>query len=293
MERITPILIEHFDAEPTVTMCAQAVDALEAGSILLLPYLSFKLLAEETQFLTAQAVEPKRKNVSYDWRLQKTKGDSYIGELHQKLQQLLARYANQANILVNSLFPHYTKSIQLARTSYRPVEAFDRTNLSNRKDDRLLHTDAFPASPTQGWRILRVFSNINLNREPRVWRVGENFEKVAARFLPHLKTKNSLVRHLLNSVNITRGLQTNYDAAMLQLHDLMKKDQAYQDDPLNQMIELPAETTWLVFTDQVPHAVISGQFCLEQTFYLPVQAMTYPERSPLKILERLMNKPLV
>ena len=38
-------------------------------------------------------------------------------------------------------------------------------------------------SPTHGERILRVFCNVNPSGKPRVWKVGEPFEKVAERFL--------------------------------------------------------------------------------------------------------------
>jgi hypothetical protein len=37
---------------------------------------------------------------------------------------------------------------------------------------------------------------------------------------------------------------------------------------------------------------MSGQFAFEQTFYLPVNAMKDPERSPLRVLERLTGRTL-
>ena len=44
----------------------------------------------------------------------------------------------------------------------------------------------------------------------------------------------------------------------------------------------------MAFTDQVSHAAMAGQYQLEQTFLLPVEAMSDPERSPLcERLERL------
>jgi hypothetical protein len=38
---------------------------------------------------------------------------------------------------------------------------------------------------------------------------------------------------------------------------------------------------------------MAGQYQLEQTFLLPVDAMTQPERSPLRILERIKQRLLV
>jgi hypothetical protein len=49
----------------------------------------------------------------------------------------------------------------------------------------------------------------------------------------------------------------------------------------------------MCFTDQAMHAALSGQFCLEQTFHLPIEALSHPERSPLKVLERMAGRPLV
>jgi hypothetical protein len=49
----------------------------------------------------------------------------------------------------------------------------------------------------------------------------------------------------------------------------------------------------MAFTDQVSHAAMAGQYQLEQTFLLPVDAMRAPEGSPLRVLERLMGRRLV
>jgi hypothetical protein len=80
---------------------------------------------------------------------------------------------------------------------------------------------------------------------------------------------------------------------MLQLHDLMKADNAYQRDAPQTAFDFPAGSTWMAFTDQVSHAAMAGQYQLEQTFLLPVDAMVSPERSPLRILERLMKRALI
>jgi len=57
-------------------------------------------------------------------------------------------------------------------------------------------------------------------------------------------------------------------------------------------VAFPAGATWLCFTDQVLHAALSGHSALEQTFHLPVDAMARPERSPLRVLERLTGRVL-
>ena len=60
---------------------------------------------------------------------------------------------------------------------------------------------------------------------------------------------------------------------MLQLHDLMKADTAYQADAPQTAFDFPAGSSWIAFTDQVSHAAMAGQYQLEQTFLLPVEAM--------------------
>nr|MDQ2993708.1 Kdo hydroxylase family protein [Pseudomonadota bacterium] len=52
-------------------------------------------------------------------------------------------------------------------------------------------------------------------------------------------------------------------------------------------------STWLVYSDQASHAAMSGQFMLEQTFYLPVTAMLHEQRAPLRVLENALGRSLV
>lgn len=80
---------------------------------------------------------------------------------------------------------------------------------------------------------------------------------------------------------------------MLRLHDGMKADEQYQRQAVREEIAFPAGTTWIVYTDVALHAAISGQHALEQTFHLPVDAMRNPERSPLRILQRITGHELV
>jgi hypothetical protein len=98
---------------------------------------------------------------------------------------------------------------------------------------------------------------------------------------------------LLALVRVTKTPRTRYDALMLQLHDLMKEDEAFQKGSPQTAMDFPAGSTWLAFTDQVSHAATAGQYQLEQTFLLPVEAMREPHRAPLRILESLKGRRLV
>ena len=176
-------------------------------------------------------------------------------------------------------------------TSFRPAEIAGRAS-SWRKDDTRLHVDAFPSRPLQGLRILRVFSNVHPSA-PRMWRVGEPFEQVAKTFLPRVAGQSALSSWMLQTLHITKGRRTPYDHLMLGIHDGMKADERYQSGSAQSSLPIPAGATWACYTDSVSHAAMSGQFAFEQTFYLPVEAMQDPARSPLRVLEQLTGRSLI
>jgi hypothetical protein len=270
---------------------AEAARVVEAGGLILLPRLAFPLAVAEQGLLVANCVNRRSKHVSFDLNSGLVRGASVGPDQTGALGRMLERYARQSLALVRALFPRYAQALQVARTSFRPIEASGRPS-SWRKDDRRLHVDAFPSSPNQGRRLLRVFSNINPDGEDRVWNVGEPFETLARRFQPGIARRWPGYAHLLRALGITRGLRTEYDQIMLRLHDRMKADLAYQASAVSTCLLLAPGSTWIVQTDAVSHAALSGQFMLEQTFLLPVAAMVDPGRSPLRILERLVGRPL-
>lgn len=267
------------------------IDALENGRVLFFPRLNFQVLAEELALLRPELLSPKTKNISLNPGTNQLRGGHGSSEEIQGLHSLLNRFAEQARQLIYRMFPDYQHHLQTGRTSYRPAEVSNR-KMSYRKDDRRLHIDAFPSSPNQGQRILRIFSNINPHNQPRIWRIGEPFPNVAKRFLPQVKRPWRGTAKLLKLLKITKTLRTEYDHLMLQIHDKMKADKAYQQEAPQIEIHFPSGSSWVVQTDQASHAAMSGQHMLEQTFYLPVTAMKNSQRSPLKILESLTGRQL-
>src|SRR5438045_3179613 len=140
--------------------------------------------------------------------------------------------------LVAQLFPAYAPHLRAAPASLRPQSVSDRKQ-SVRADDRRLHVDAFPSRPNYGERILRVFANVNPHGEPRVWRVGEPFEDVARRFVPRAKPYSAWHARVLDALGVTKSLRSEYDHLMLQIHDRMKSDEAYQRDCPQLRFEFP------------------------------------------------------
>ena len=58
-------------------------------------------------------------------------------------------------------------------------------------------------------------------------------------------------------------------------------------------LHFPAGSVWVCFSDQTSHAVMSGQYMLEQTLHLPAARQYNPDSSPLAILSRLTGRKLV
>jgi hypothetical protein len=269
----------------------EQTEALESGNVLLCRDLRFDVEPGEAGLFTP-AMLGSAKNASFDPARGRLRGASLDGDQADALVGMMRRFSDAAASLVDALCPHYRGRVVRGRASFRPAEIAGRAS-SWRKDDTRLHVDSFPATPSGGRRILRVFSNVNPEGRPRTWRVGDEFEAVARRFAPALRLPLPGAGHVLALLRITKSPRTPYDALMLQLHDCMKQDDAFQSSSPQTRVDFPSGSTWLAFTDHVSHAAMAGQYQLEQTFLLPVDAMLEPARAPLRILERLKGRRLV
>jgi hypothetical protein len=290
MTRIRQVSEIHWSGQAPPEAVSAAGPALEAGDLLLLPTLRFEIESAEA-VLFDPSILGSSKNASYDPASGRLGGTSATGLDAEALRGFIQRFSEGAASLVAALLPAYRDRITRGRASFRPAEIAGRVT-TWRKDDSRLHVDSFPATPSGGRRILRVFSNVNPEGRPRAWRVGDDFEKVAERFAPQLRMPLPGAGRLLALARVTKTPRSAYDAMMLQLHDRMKADETFQKESPQSRVDLPAGSTWLAFTDQVSHAATSGQYQLEQTFLLPVEAMREPERSPLRVLERIKQRRL-
>jgi len=265
--------------------------AVEAGQVLYFPRLAFEVLPTERALLREGMLSPKSRNVSLgaDGVL---KGAGGSAAEQAQLAAMVVRFRQQALQLIDGLLPEYRGRLRFAPTSFRPRQVETRRQ-SVRADDQRMHVDAFPSRPNYGERILRVFANINPMGVPRVWRVGDDFETVARQFLPRAKPYRLWQAKALNALHVTKSLRSEYDHLMLQLHDAMKRDEAYQKSGAQVTVPFAAGSVWVCYSDQATHAVMSGQFMMEQTLYLPPGREADPQASPLAILTRLVGRPLV
>lgn len=294
-EQLHTLDIKDLDSLST-TNKRLALASLESGNVIYFPSYSFALqISEKSELLSDKILDGKHKNISFDYPSQRLGGfhqNSDNPNLATLLKAFMHRYAEFAKQLVDTVIPRYQETLHWGRTSYRPAEIKGRA-ISKRKDDTRLHIDSFPATPVNGRRILRVFCNVNPYDEPRVWHLGEPFAKVLERFAPSIPTYNRTRAKLLHLFKATKTLRSPYDHYQLNLHDNMKLNDEYQQAAKKQRVDFPAQSTWIVFTDHVSHAALGGQFLLEQTFYLPVDAMANPNLSPLKHWEKERSTALV
>ena len=277
-------------------------ELLERGQILFFRELPFHLPAEDQRFLREQEWSELRmhKNVSYRPSEDVLRGVSGRAETVSRLQSIFRNYSAQViEFLAKFLEPYAGKWI-LDFASFRPLEEEGRDLPLHKRND-LLHVDAFPSRPTRGGRILRVFTNLN-PAKPRVWQTTEGFEALAAKYakpagLQEIAEDDSFLGRTVQNWGAKLGLgalgRTPYDMFMLRFHDYLKENAAFQKDCPKARLEFPPLATWIVFTDCVAHAVMSGQYAIEQTFLIPPESLVKPESAPYRILENIAGQPLI
>ena len=274
----------HTPNDASASSLQDNLQSLEEGKILYLPNTAPEVDSTKRDALEADILDGKHKNLSFDAKKNRLGGlnKKLIGTKQEEfLHAFMDDYSQYAFQLLCTYLPFYQDALLWGRTSYRPMEILGR-NSSKRKDDTRLHVDAFPSTPVNGNRILRVFSNINFDGKSRDWMVGEPFSQVLNTFYPRITPYRKNIAKLMHLIKATKSLRSNYDHTMLQLHDRMKLDDQYQQQVNKTPVSFPALSSWVVFTDHVSHAALGGQYLLEQSFYLPVAAMANPKHSPMQ-----------
>jgi hypothetical protein len=121
------------------------------------------------------------------------------------------------------------------------------------------------------------------------WRIFENI----AKHLPRVKPYSAFQAKVLNQLGLTKSFRSEYDHLMLQIHDAMKSDSDYQKNSNQVEFGFMPGDVWVCFSDQTSHAAMSGQYMMEQTYNLPVEALYDTSSSPLAILENKSKRKLV
>jgi hypothetical protein len=279
--------------------CAQ----LEAGDILFFPETPILVPGGDLAFLLGhqQVGGAYHKNIAYRPLEDRITGfEAADSKISDRLRGIMQRYSRDVIGFLQRFLGPYQAHWKVDYASYRPEEEEDR-DLALRKRNDLLHTDAFPTRPTQGDRILRFFNNIN-PQKTRNWITTETFDVLIDKMragklngggsvpLPSSmdvsRVKRALAR--LGFGALAPSLKRSpYDEFMMRFHNYLKENSSFQQNCPKQRWEFPPGSSWMVYTDMVSHAVLSGQFALEQTLIVSRQAMVAPEKSPYEVLSRV------
>lgn len=273
---------------------------LECGNVLFFPVTPFAIPDEAENFLRnlTFAGGSVHKNIAYRTMTDRITGiDSGIAQA-ERLRTVMREYSHSVISFAKQLLPEYAAGWKLDYASFRPLEEQGRDLPLNKRND-LIHTDAFPSRPTNGDLILRVFTNIHPSK-PRRWVITDPFPVLAEKYADEagLQQIASCGKLRNRSAQLLKGLglpvvpRSPYDRFMLHFHEYLKRNSDFQENCPKYCFDFPPGSTWLTFTDVVPHSVHSGQHALEQTFVIAQQSLADPRQAPVAILERLSERPL-
>jgi hypothetical protein len=276
-----------------------ACATLERGGVIFFPTSPFHFAPDDRKFLLAQEQinSGYHKNISYRPLRDRVAGfKPRLPEDSDRLKSILSGFHNQATFFLRSFVAPYAAHWKPDTVSFRPIQEYGRKARLHARND-LVHVDSFPVRPTYGDRIFRVFVNIN-EREPRVWNTSDTFEKLAKQFAREVRAPGPLDKkpehNELISVLKLFGLKTSffspYDLWMHRFHNFLKENYQFQSTCRKDRWEFPPNSAWLVFTDYVSHAVLSGQFALEQTTIVSKEDLVSPEDAPINVLARLYEQ---
>jgi hypothetical protein len=274
-------------------------ERLERSEIVYFARAPFALpVGDDRQFLLGQKLRTGSKNISFDPTAGRAQGFQRGSRAAaERLRELLADFSRSVTGWLAEALPHYSEAWDLDRVSFRPVEEATRKQRLKARND-LLHFDAFPNRPTQGRRILRCFANINPSK-PRVWITSDSFATLLKRYgrdvgLPgqHAPTWGQRLREpMLRIFRAGRPRRSDYDAFMLRFHDFLKANADFQEKCMKRYWAFPPGSAWLVFTDAVSHAALRGRFALEHSCFVSPDALLWPEKAPVALLNRACNLP--
>jgi hypothetical protein len=309
-----------FDGQfPTIEQCARYTErlqlqypseaaqfraVLERGDILFFPDGGFEIPASVRTALMGAAQDARsfHKNIAY-----KPNKDQVSGLVDRAGSEIvrgaMREYSRCALDFMKRILPDYARAWKVDYASFRSIEERGRELPLTKRND-LLHVDAFPTRPVFGDLILRCFTNVSPGQS-REWMTSDPFATLA----PKEAAKAGLARYAKTAGSalhkVRRGLagrlaqaglpvvdRSPYDAFMLHFHDWLKGNREYQENCPKYWFSLPPGSTWLVFTDMVPHAVLGGRLAFEQTVIVPRNSLENPMSAPSAILEKIAGRVL-
>jgi hypothetical protein len=280
-------------------------DSLERGAVVFFPESPVALPeAEDLEFFRQEL--PKRlklKNISFHPEEGRTRGlDGDDAEMVERVNRVLINISDDIAAFLGKVAPRLTDNWTVGTCSFRPMQEQGR-NLSAHASNELIHVDAGAYGATHGDRILRFFINVN-PVEDRVWATKGSFPELFAEHgeraelgyrnagpgflsrgpLDHLRS--GFINLAARGVPVLKILDSSpYDRAMRKFHNYMKDTPAFQQQQQgHQEFRFPPFSAWMVYTDMVSHACLSGQHAFIHTSLVRLENCHLPEMAPINIM---------
>ena len=280
-------------------------DSLERGSIVYFPQSPVALpAAQDLEFFRQELPWLlKHKNISYHPEDGRTRGlDSADADVVERVNRVLKSVSADIAVFLGKVAPRLTDNWTVGTCSFRPLEEQGR-DLSAHASNELIHIDAGAYGATHGDRILRFFINVNPQAE-RVWATKGRFPELFAEHgeraqlghqnagtgylskgpLDHLRS--GMINLAALAVPVLKVLDSSpYDRAMRKFHNYMKDTPSFQQQHQgHQEFHFPPFSAWMVYTDMVSHACLSGQHAFVHTSLVRLENCHMPEMAPINIL---------
>jgi hypothetical protein len=302
-------MLQTFDqARLAVAGPADLSDALEQGAIVFFPRSPVPLPSDkDLEFFRVELPNLlKLKNISYHPEAGTVSGlDVADKATAERVRRVLTRVSDNIGQFLQSRMPGLTRDWSVGTCSFRPIQEKGR-NLKPHASNELVHVDAGAYGATNGDRILRFFINVN-PAEDRVWASKGTFPEVYRRYgdAAGIKVAHPPARYLQKGpldhlrTGMLKGVaalglpkarvldSSPYDRVMRRFHNFMKDTPAFQQDRQgHEDFRFPPFSAWMVFTDMVSHASVSGQHAFVHTSIVRLSSCRKPELAPYNILRQ-------
>ena len=300
-------MLETFDQKQLDSLQPDDIsDALERGSIVYFPKSPVPLPSDQDlEFIRNELPSLlKLKNISYHPEAGKVRGlDSQDAEVTERVTRILRQVSADITRFLDRVAPRLTDHWTIGTSSFRPMQERGR-NLDAHASNELVHIDAGAYGATHGDRILRFFINVN-PAEDRVWASKGNFSELLQSHgeranlgftrgesnyldkgpLDHLWSGlvHGLSRAGMPTIKVLDS--SPFDREMRRFHNYMKDTPAFQEQAEgHQEFRFPPFSAWMVFTDTVSHACLSGQYAFIHTSIVRLEKCRLPQIAPINLL---------
>lgn len=289
------------------TRSGELCDQLERGKIVYFPESPVPFPTEpDLEFLRNELPGVlRRKNISYHPEQHRVVGIGGSRDVRRRALEIFREHSGRVQAFLKESIAPLARDWTVATSSFRPLQERGRDLPVHASNERV-HVDAGAYGATHGNRILRFFMNAH-PQEDRVWISKGTFPDVYRRYgrsadlAPPGAHPRDLSEGMGNRVysEVLKGLSfaglpfarlvdtSPYDRLMRRFHNFMKDSPEFQGSPEgHRQFAFPPGSAWMVFTDMVTHACLSGQHAFIDTFIIPLANCGHPELAPFSILQR-------